>query len=92
MFHVIQGRFEIIKFKVVNSSDCCSIFLLHARLRVPSAPSFVLMGSMIPDAIVIAVVIFATNISLAKVFAKRNNYVIDSNQVCDIFRYSQSEK
>lgn len=49
-------------------------------LRVPSAPSFVLMGSMIPDALVIAVVIFATNISLAKVFAKRNNYVIDSNQ------------
>ena len=48
---------------------------------MPSAPSFVLMGSMIPDALVIAVVIFATNISLAKVFAKRNNYVIDSNQV-----------
>jgi len=40
-----------------------------------------LMGSMVPDALVIAVVIFATNVSLAKTFATRNNYVIDSNQV-----------
>ena len=48
---------------------------------MPSAPSFVLMGSMIPDALVIAIVIFATNVSLAKVFAQRNNYVVDSNQV-----------
>lgn len=40
-----------------------------------------LMRKMAPDAIVIAIVIFATNVSLAKTFARRNNYVIDSNQV-----------
>lgn len=55
-------------------------FVLHS-LQVPSAPSASLFTSMIPDAVVIAVVIFATNVSLAKVFAKRNNYVVDSNQV-----------
>lgn len=55
-------------------------FVLHS-LRVPSAPSASLFTSMIPDAVVIAIVIFATNVSLAKVFAKRNNYVVDSNQV-----------
>nr|XP_058950689.1 sulfate anion transporter 1-like isoform X2 [Pocillopora verrucosa] len=49
-------------------------------LQAPSAPSFMLMGNMVTDAIVISIVIFATNISLAKTFAKRNNYVIDSNQ------------
>lgn len=49
-------------------------------LRVPSAPSASLFTSMILDAVVIAIVIFATNVSLAKVFAKRNNYVVDSNQ------------
>lgn len=48
---------------------------------MPAAPSFMLMGSIVPDALVIAIVIFATNVSLAKTFAKRNNYVIDSNQV-----------
>ena len=53
----------------------------QCRLRVPSAPSFSLMGSIVPDALVIAVVVFATNVSLAKTFAMRNNYVIDSNQV-----------
>ncbi|XP_015758030.1 PREDICTED: solute carrier family 26 member 6-like [Acropora digitifera] len=49
-------------------------------IRAPSAPSFMLMRKMAPDAIVIAIVIFATNVSLAKTFARRNNYVIDSNQ------------
>ncbi|XP_029209300.2 solute carrier family 26 member 6-like isoform X2 [Acropora millepora] len=49
-------------------------------IRAPSAPSFMLMRKMVPDAIVIAIVIFATNVSLAKTFARRNNYVIDSNQ------------
>ena len=42
------------------------------------------MGKMVPDAIVIAIVIFATNVSLAKTFARRNNYIIDSNQVLKI--------
>ena len=38
-----------------------------------------LIESMVTDAIVISIVIFATNTSLAKTFAKRNKYVIDSN-------------
>ena len=57
-----------------------TFFVLHS-LRVPSAPSASLFTSMILDAVVIAIVIFATNVSLAKVFAKRNNCVVDSNQV-----------
>ena len=39
------------------------------------------MANIIPDAFVIAIVMFATNISLAKMFAKKNKYVIDANQV-----------
>ncbi|XP_078355239.1 prestin-like [Oculina patagonica] len=62
------------KFQVAVLGD------IPKGLRVPSAPSFKLMGSIVPDALVIAIVIFATNVSLAKTFAKRNNYVIDSNQ------------
>ncbi|KAJ7388828.1 hypothetical protein OS493_035385 [Desmophyllum pertusum] len=64
------------KFQVAVLGD------IPKGLRVPSLPSFPLMGSIVPDAFVIAVVIFATNVSLGKTFAKRNNYVIDANQVC----------
>ena len=33
------------------------------------------------DAVVIAIVAFAISVSMAKLFAKRNNYEIDANQV-----------
>ena len=62
-----------------TDSDFTIMFNGLLRLQVPSAPSFMLMGNIVTDAIVISIVIFATNTSLAKKFAKRNNYVIDSN-------------
>ena len=58
-----------------TDSDFTIMFNGLLRLQAPSAPSFMLIESMVTDAIVI----FATNISLAKTFAKRNKYVIDSN-------------
>lgn len=67
----------------VGLNEKFQVSVLHdipKGLQAPSAPSFMLMGNMVTDAIVISIVIFATNISLAKTFAKRNNYVIDSNQ------------
>ena len=64
-----------------TDNDFTIMFYGLLRLQAPSAPSFMLMGNMVTDAIVISIVIFATNISLAKTFSKRNNYVIDSNQV-----------
>lgn len=45
-----------------------------------SVPSFSWMSKMIPDAFVIAVVIFATNISVSKMFAKKRGYTIDASQ------------
>lgn len=45
-----------------------------------SLPSFSLMTNIFADAFVIAVVIFATNISLAKMFAKKGGYSVDPNQ------------
>ncbi|XP_048589211.1 sulfate transporter [Nematostella vectensis] len=45
-----------------------------------STPSLPLMETMIVDAIVIAIVVFATNVSLAKMFAQKNKYTIDPNQ------------
>ncbi|XP_031549091.1 sulfate transporter-like [Actinia tenebrosa] len=45
-----------------------------------SIPSISLMQNMITDAFVISIVIFATNISLSKMFAKKNGQTIDANQ------------
>jgi hypothetical protein len=50
-----------------------------------SLPKISLMANIITDAFVIAVVIFATNISMAKMFAKKYNYKVDANQVNDLF-------
>ncbi|EDO49691.1 predicted protein [Nematostella vectensis] len=45
-----------------------------------SIPSFKRMRTIVPDAFVISVVIFATNISLARMFAKKNGQTVDANQ------------
>ncbi|XP_015775140.1 PREDICTED: pendrin-like isoform X2 [Acropora digitifera] len=45
-----------------------------------SLPTFSLLPKIFPDAFVIAVVIFATNISLSKMFAKKRGYSVDPNQ------------
>ena len=57
-------------------------FLFNFSLPPLSVPSFSRISKIFPDAFVIAVVIFATNISLAKMFAKKRGYSVDPNQVC----------
>lgn len=39
------------------------------------------MSDMAPDAIAIAIVCFAVAISLAKLFAKKDGYIVSANQV-----------
>lgn len=36
---------------------------------------------LLPQAFTIAIVAFAISVSMAKIFAKRHNYEVDSNQV-----------
>ena len=45
-------------------------------------PQFSLIKDLIPQGVVIAMVAFAVNVSLAKSFARKNDYGVDSNQVC----------
>lgn len=58
--------------------------LMHSSIPPISIPSFSLMNNMIADAFVISIVIFATNISLSKMFAKKNGQTIDANQVSSL--------
>ncbi|KAK3733499.1 hypothetical protein QZH41_008730, partial [Actinostola sp. cb2023] len=65
----INARFEV---QIVE--------IIPKGLPPISIPSFTLMNDIVVDAFKIAIVIFATNISLAKLFAKKNRQKIDSNQ------------
>jgi MFS superfamily sulfate permease-like transporter len=57
-----------------------NFFLLFLSFRPPQGPSLGLIPILIKDAIIIAIVSFAICISLAKTYAKKFKYVVDSNQ------------
>lgn len=46
----------------------------------PSAPNFGIMSSLVSDAFVIAVVSYSVTVSMALIFAKKENYKLDFNQ------------
>ena len=56
---------------------------VHTLCRPPSVtiPNMNYALLLLQDAFVISIVTFAVTISLAKVFAKRYSYSVDSNQV-----------
>ena len=47
----------------------------------PSFPPVSVFGLVIGDAVAIAIVSFALNVSMAKLFAKKHKYEIKANQV-----------
>ena len=56
-------------------------FSFPNRLPPVTVPSLSTAADIVPDAFIIAIVSFAVNISLAKMFAKKHKYPIDANQV-----------
>ncbi len=58
---------------------------LDQRVPAPRLPTLSLFTSLIGDALTIALVSYALNISMAKYFAKKHNYEIRPNQVCVSF-------
>lgn len=49
-------------------------------LPTPSVPNFDLFTKLASDALPLAIVSFASSISIAKIYAEKHNYVIDCNQ------------
>ena len=71
-FHVVYATFQVKLSLVVGCFN---------RLPRITVPSLSLVARILPDAFVIAIVSFAVNISIAKMFAKKHKYSIDANQV-----------
>ncbi|CAF0736195.1 unnamed protein product [Adineta ricciae] len=65
----LNGRYKV---KIVNT--------IGRGFRKPQVPALVLMPSLIKDALIIAVVSFAICMSLAKIYAKKFKYAVNSNQ------------
>ena len=58
-----------------------NIKVLFFSLPPMSYPNFELLDNVLLDSIIIGIVAYAVNVSVAKAFAKKNNYKIDPNQV-----------
>ena len=54
---------------------------LYCSLPAPKVPSSDRYMDVLPDAATIAIVLYAINISMAKIFAKKHSYEVDPNQV-----------
>ena len=81
MHHKFPNHKFLIKEKKRKKSNHYTLNFFNFRLPPLSVPSLSLMSNIFSDAFVIAVVIFATNISISKMFAKKGGYSVDPNQV-----------
>ena len=54
------------------------------RLPAPSVPDFSITLDVLPDALVISLVSFATSLSIVDLFARKHKYPVSSNQVLTI--------
>lgn len=55
-------------------------FVSCFRFPIPEPPPFSLIPNVLVDGLVIAVVAFSINMSMASIFARKLNYSIDANQ------------
>ncbi|XP_055881917.1 prestin-like isoform X4 [Biomphalaria glabrata] len=62
------------KYSVQNVGD------IPIGLPVPNLNAFNYISDVIADSIAVAIVSFAISVSMSKIFAKKHNYAIDSNQ------------
>lgn len=56
--------------------------ILVCSIPPPQAPPVDQLSVVAVDAVSLAIVAFAINVSLAKLFAKKHGYEVDTNQVC----------
>ena len=82
MFYKGKNNLSPIFHRLVNEAYRICYLCCHFRLPPISLPNFSLMAKIFPDAFVMAVVIFATNISVAKILGQKDGYSVDPNQVC----------
>ncbi|XP_013411873.1 solute carrier family 26 member 6 [Lingula anatina] len=66
--------------KLDEVNDVVVVGKFSAGLPQPRVPPLTYFGDAVLESIVIAIVSYSINISLAKMFAKSNGYIVDANQ------------
>ncbi len=67
---------DLLKCKI----NFINLIINKLSFPTPSVPD-ILMVELIPDAIIISLVTFATSISIADLYARKHKYKLDSNRV-----------
>jgi MFS superfamily sulfate permease-like transporter len=68
-------------FKLNSVYDLDIISTIPRGLPIPDTPDISLWGTLFKSALIISIISFSINISLATLFAKKHGYEIDSTQV-----------
>lgn len=63
------------------------IIIFKFRLPTPALPDFSIFLDVLPDAIIISLVGFATSVSIADLYARKHKYKINYNQVWQLISF-----
>ena len=74
--------------KLNTNHNLAIVGKIPSGLVQPSLPEFNLFSKVIKDAIIIAIIAFASSLSVADLYARKHKYLIDSNK--EIFALGMS--
>ncbi|KAL1460017.1 hypothetical protein WDU94_011958 [Cyamophila willieti] len=77
---VVLGTLASSKFGLKENFGISVVGHIPTGLPVPEAPPMWLVPKLILDGLIIAIIAFSINISMASILAKKMNYKVDSNQ------------
>ena len=77
---VVVGTLLCYLFKFDTRYDVKVIGQIKTEIPVPKVPSMVLAQKIFVDSFIIAILIFANTIAMAKICAKKHNYEVDDSQ------------
>lgn len=77
---VVGGTLASRYLNLDSDYDVNTINSIPTGFPAPELPSFNLMSSLVADAFIIAIVSYSVSVSMALIFAKKENYKIDFNQ------------
>ncbi|XP_026689042.1 sulfate transporter-like, partial [Diaphorina citri] len=77
---VVLGTLASSKFGLKENYHITTVGYIPTGFPVPEVPPLWLLPKLIVDGLVIAIIAFSINISMASILAKKMKYKIDSNQ------------
>ncbi|XP_063231486.1 prestin-like isoform X2 [Bacillus rossius redtenbacheri] len=77
---VIAGTLASMFLHLQEEYSVRTVGNIPTGLPLPEAPPFALLPNLVIDGLIIAIVAFSVNLSMASIFARKHNYPVDANQ------------